>query len=59
MVKMESVSKNTISVVEMMVKSGLDFLKSLHEGNYLPNFIKGEIFCQNYKFINENYFLLA
>ena len=33
MVKMESVSKIAISVVEMMVKSGLDFFfKSLHAG---------------------------
>ena len=36
--KMESVSKNTIFGLKMMVKSGLEkiFLKLLHEGHYFP-----------------------
>ena len=40
--KMESVSKNTIFVLKMMVKSGLEkiFLKFLHAGDYFTYFIK-------------------
>ena len=40
--KMESVPKNTIFGLKMMVKSGLEkiFLKFLHAGNYFPYFIK-------------------
>ena len=36
--KMESVSKNTIFGLKMMVKSGLEkiFLKFLHAGDYFP-----------------------
>ena len=41
--KMESVSKNTIFGLKIMVKSGVEkiFLKFLHAGDYFPfNFIK-------------------
>ena len=40
--KMESVSKDTIFGLKMMVKSGLEkiFLKFLHAGDYFPSFIK-------------------
>ena len=36
--KIESVSKNTIFGIKMMVKSGLEkiFLKFLHAGDYFP-----------------------
>ena len=40
--KMESVSKNTIFDLKLIVKSGLEkiFLKFLHVGDYFPCFIK-------------------
>ena len=49
--KMESVSKNTIFGLQMMVKSGLEkiFLKFLHAGNYFPLLHKS---AQNHKFSN-------
>jgi len=49
-VKMESVPKITISGPKMMVKSCLNFfiLETI-----CPYFIKGNIFSQNYKFINK------
>ena len=47
--KMESVSKNTIFGLKMMVKSGLEkiFLKFLHAGDYFPLLHKS---AQNHKF---------
>ena len=47
--KMESVSKNTIFSLKMMVKSGLEkiFLKFLHVGDYFPLLHKS---AQNHKF---------
>ena len=54
--KMESVSKNTIFGLKMMVKSGLDkmFLKFLHAGEYFPLLHKS---AQNHKFSNKNSYL--
>ena len=54
--KMESVSKNTIFGLKMMVKSGLEkiFLKFLHAGDYFPILHSS---AQNHKFSNENNFL--
>ena len=51
--KMESVSKNTIFGIKMMMKSGLEkiFLKFLHAGDYLPSLHKS---AQNHKFSNKN-----
>jgi hypothetical protein len=51
--KMESVSKNTIFGLKMMVKSGLEkiFLKVLHAGDYFPLLHKS---AQNHKFTNKN-----
>ena len=51
--KMESVSKNTIFGLKMMVKSGLEkiFLKFLHAGDYFPLLHK---IVQNHKFSNKN-----
>ena len=56
--KMESVSKNTIFGLKMMVKSGLEkiFLKFLHAGNYFPLLHKSG---QNHKFSNENNYFPA
>ena len=56
--KMESVSKNTIFGLKMMVKSGLEkiFLKFLHAGDYFPLLHKS---AQNHKFSNENNYLPA
>ena len=49
--KMESVSKNTILGLKMMVKSGLEkiFLKFLHAGDYFSLLHKS---AQNHKFSN-------
>jgi hypothetical protein len=54
--KMESVSKNTIFGLKMMVKSGLEkiFSKFLHAGDYFPLLHKSAI---NHKFSNENNYL--
>ena len=54
--KMESVSKNTIFGLKMMVKSGLEkiFFKFLHAGDYFPLLHKS---AQNHKFSNKNYYL--
>ena len=51
--KMESVSKNTIFGLKMMVESGLEkiFLKFLHAGDYFPLLHKS---AQNHKFSNTN-----
>ena len=51
--KMESVSKNTIFGLKMMVKSGLEkiFLKFLHAGDYFSLLHKS---VQNHKFSNKN-----
>ena len=56
--KMESVSKNTIFGLKMMVKSGLEkiFLKFLHAGDYFPLLHKS---AQNHKFSNKNNYLPA
>ena len=56
--KMESVSKNTIFGLKMMVKSGLEkiFLKFLHAGDYFPLLHKS---AQNHKFGNKNNYLPA
>ena len=50
---MESVSKNTIFDLKMIVKSGLEkiFLKFLHAGDFFPLLHKS---AQNHKFINKN-----
>ena len=50
---MESVSKNTIFVLKMMLKSGLEkiILKSHRAGNYFSLLHKR---AQNYKFSNKN-----
>ena len=50
---MESVSKNTIFGLKMMVKNGLEkiFLKFLHAGDYFPLLHKS---AQNLKFSNIN-----
>ena len=47
--KMESVTKNTMFGLKMMVKSGLEkiFLKFLHAGDHLPLLHKS---AQNHKF---------
>ena len=54
--KIESVSKNTIFGVKIMVKSGLEkiFLKFLHAGDYFPLLHKR---AQNHKFSNKNNYL--
>ena len=54
--KMESVSKNMIFGLKMMVKSGLEnfFLKFLHAGDYFPLLHKS---AQNHKFSNKNNYL--
>ena len=51
--KMESLSKNTIFGLKMMLKSGLEkiFLKFLHAGDYFPLLHKS---AQNHKFSNKN-----
>ena len=51
--KMESVPKNSIFGLKMMVKSGLEkiFLKYLHAGDYFPLLHKS---AQNYKFSNKH-----
>ena len=56
--KMESVSKNTIFGLKMMVKSGLEkiFLKCLHAGDYFPLLHKS---AQNHKFSNKTNYLPA
>ena len=56
--KMESVSKNMIFGLKMMVKSGLEnfFLKFLHAGDYFPLLHKS---AQNQKFSNKNNYLPA
>mgnify|MGYP001443297352 CR=1 FL=1 len=56
--KMESVSKNTIFGLKMMVKSGLEkiFLKFLHAGDYFSLLHKS---VQNHKFSNKNNHLPA
>ena len=56
--KMESVSKNTIFDLKMMVKSGLvkSILKSINEGNYFSLLHKS---AQNHKFSNKNNYLPA
>ena len=56
--KMESVSKNTIFGLKMMVKSGLEkiVLKFLHAGDYFLLLHKS---AQNDKFSNENNYLPA
>ena len=56
--KMESVSKNTIFGLKMMVKSGLEkiFLKFLHAGDYFLLLHKS---VQNHKFSNKNNHLPA
>ena len=53
---MESVPKNTIFGLKMIVKSGLEkiFLKFLHAGDYFP--LKS---AQNHKFSNKNNHLPA
>ena len=50
---MESVSKNTIFGLKMMVKSGLEkiLLKFLHGGDYFPLLHTS---AQNHKFSNKN-----
>jgi hypothetical protein len=55
---MESVSKNTIFGLKMMVKSGVGkfILKSHHAGNYFSLLHKR---AQNYKFSNKNNYLPA
>ena len=55
---MESVTKNTIFGLKMMVKSGLEkfILKSLHAGDYFPLLHKS---AQNHKFSNKNNYLPA
>ena len=55
---MESVTKNTIFGLKMMVKSGLEkfILKSLHAGDYFPLLHKS---AQNHKFSNKNNHLPA
>ena len=59
--KMESVFKNTIFGLKMMVKSGLEkmILKFLPVGNYFHLLHKRKDFCPNYKFIYKNYLLPA
>ena len=54
--KMESVTKNIIFGLQMMVKSGLEkiFLKFLHAGDYFPLLHKS---AQNHKFSNKNNYL--
>ena len=56
--KMESVSKNTIFGLIMMVKSGLEkmFLKFLHAGDHFLLLHKN---AQNHKFSNENNYFPA
>ena len=56
--KMESVSKNTIFGLKMMVKSGLEkiFLKFLHAGDYFSLLHKS---VQKIKFSNKNNHLPA
>ena len=56
--KMESVSKNTIFGLKMMVKSGLEkiFLKFLHAGDY---FLLLHKCAQIHKFSNKNNYLPA
>ena len=56
--KMESVSKNTIFGLKMMVKSGLEeiFLKFLHAGDYFPLLHKS---AQNHKFSDKNNYFPA
>ena len=56
--KMESVSRNTIFDVKMMVKSGLEkvFLKFLHAGDYFTLLHKS---AQNHKFSNKKPYLPA
>ena len=56
--KMESVSKNTIFGLKMMVKSGLEkiILKSPHARDFFPLLHKS---AQNNKFINKNNYLSA
>ena len=56
--KMESVSKNTIFGLKMIVKSGLEkiFLKFLHAGDYFSLLHKS---VQNHKFSNKNNHLPA
>jgi hypothetical protein len=56
--KMESVSRNTIFGLKMMMKSGLEkiFLKFLHAGDYFPLLHKS---AQNHKFSNRNNYLPA
>ena len=56
--KMESVSKNTILGLKMMVKSGLEkiFLKFLHGGDYFPLLHKSP---QNHKFSKKMAFLIT
>ena len=51
--KMESLPKNTIFIIKMMLKRGLEkiFLKFLHAGDYFPLLHKS---AQNHKFSNEN-----
>ena len=55
---MESVSKNTIFGLKMIVKSGLEkiFLKFLHAGDYFLLLHKS---AQNHKFSNNNNYLPA
>ena len=56
--KMESISKNTIFGLKMMVKSGLEktFLKFLHGGDNFPLLHKS---AQHHKFSNKNNYLPA
>ena len=56
--KMESVSKNTIFGLKMMVKSGIEkiFLEFLHAGDYFPLLYKS---AQNHKLSNKNNHLPA
>ena len=56
--KMESVSKNTIFGPKMMVKSGLEkiFLKFIHAGDYFPLLHKS---ARNHKFSNKNNYFPA
>ena len=55
---MESVTKNTVFGLKMMVKSGLKeiFLELLHVGDYFPLLQKN---AQNHKFSNKNNYLPA
>ena len=55
---MESVTKNTIFGLKMMVKGGLEkiFLKFLHAGDYFPLLHKS---AQNHKFSNKDNHLPA